>query len=433
MAAFLGRVVKAAMLSAGLVAIAPAFAAPASTATACNPAILAVGGNRIWASKAGAGTITVVFEAGFGNDSTVWSGIEPRIRAAGVQTFVYDRAGMGRSVIDTRQRYSLDNDVHILRTILSRCGIAGPIIFVGHSYGGAIGLAAARHDRRLRAMVLLDAVVPGVWTPAEVDRNLKSMRPQYDEIRRQAPALAKVAIPFAEAMPRIAAAVNALPVSERLPITDIKAEKGQADPDSARVWYDAHVAFTTGHPARRFIFAKGSGHKVMADESGLVVGEIRKMIDRVATPPIVGSDLGGDRIDYELGPGFCMGFCLSLKLVVFSDGSVRVRQALGRGRDQLPQILNRDVRVTADRIAAFRDRLAAYRPEGKQALVEPPQCREYVTDQGDIRISWVDTNGVAQLAYNFGCDPELRKAMAQALYTAPALLGIGDLSRAAAR
>lgn len=282
----LGRSLKfALLLSACLLMDAPAAIAAETAgppaASACDPAILAIDGNRIWARKAGTGVTTVVFEAGFGNDSSVWAAIEPRIRAAGVQTLVYDRAGMGRSAIDTDQPYSLDNDVHILRTVLSRCGVVGPIVFVGHSYGGAIGLTAATRDKRFRGLVLLDAVVPGVWTAGEVEKNLKGMRPQYDEIRKQEPALAKVAIPWAEAMPRTAREVNATRVADGLPIIDIVAEKGQNDPESAKTWRAAHVAFTAHHPERAFVLAEGSSHKVMADKPELVVSSILTMLKRI--------------------------------------------------------------------------------------------------------------------------------------------------------
>ena len=77
----------------------------------CSPAVLDIHGNKIWMNEEGKGNITVVFEAGFGNDSSVWSQITPRIQAAGVQTFVYDRAGMGKSTINTSTPYSIDNDV----------------------------------------------------------------------------------------------------------------------------------------------------------------------------------------------------------------------------------------------------------------------------------------------------------------------------------
>lgn len=248
----------------------------------CAETWLDINGNRIWVDKEGSGDVTVVFEAGFGNDSSVWSQIAPKIRASNVQTFVYDRAGLGKSAINTHTPYSLDNDVHILRSALSACGVTGPIVFVGHSYGGAIGLVAASEDLQIRALVLLDAVVPGVWPKSEVEKNLAAMRPQYDEIRAQAPNLAKVAIPYAEALPQTAERVNSVPVSDALPIVDIVAEKGMNDPESARIWLDAHEKFAAGHPARKHILAVGSSHKVMADQPDLVVNSIQNVLGKVS-------------------------------------------------------------------------------------------------------------------------------------------------------
>jgi pimeloyl-ACP methyl ester carboxylesterase len=278
----------AAALSVAQALVSPSVAASPSqpagpSETTCGPEIVPVDGNRIWVRKQGVGRVTVVFEAGFGNDSSVWNGVEPRIRAEGVQTLVYDRAGMGHSTIDTHQQYSLDNDVHILRTVLSHCGVAKPVIFVGHSYGGAIGLTASVQDSRIKGLVLLDAVVPGVWSEHEVAKNLAAMRPQYDDIRKQAPDLAKVAIPWAEALPQTAHEINALEVPDDIPIIEIAAEKGQTDPDSARTWRAAQIAFVNGHPARSFVLAEGSSHKVMNDKPDLVVSEVRNMIRRVGS------------------------------------------------------------------------------------------------------------------------------------------------------
>lgn len=255
-------------------------AKPAAT-DACSPSVLAVGGDRIWVDKEGAGTVTVAFEAGFGNDSSVWAAIAPKIRAAGAQTFVYDRAGMGKSTIDTSAPYSIDNDVHILRTVWSACGVAGPIVMVGHSYGGGMSLVAASEDERIRGIVLLDAVVAGTFGHGELENNLTTMRAQYDEIRAQAPELAKVAIPWAEALPATVKRIDEARVPPDLPIIDIVAEHGQNSADSAQVWRDAHIAFTANHPAREYILAAGSSHKVMVDRPALVVEAILRMLDRV--------------------------------------------------------------------------------------------------------------------------------------------------------
>jgi pimeloyl-ACP methyl ester carboxylesterase len=251
------------------------------TGKPCSQSQLLIDGNRIWVDKEGTGNTTVVFEAGFGNDSSVWSQIAPKIRAAGVQTFIYDRAGMGKSTIDTDTPYSLENDVHILRTALHDCGIDRRIIFVGHSYGGAIGLIAASEEPQILGLVLIEAVVPGVWSDQEVEKNLQAMRAQYDDIRKQVPELAKVAIPWAEALPQSAKRLNSVPVSDTLPIIEIVAEKGQNDPESRKIWRDAQAKFTAGHPHREYVFAAGSSHKVMADRPELVVKSIQTMINKV--------------------------------------------------------------------------------------------------------------------------------------------------------
>jgi pimeloyl-ACP methyl ester carboxylesterase len=254
---------------------------PPVATEACSPSVLRVGGNQIWVDKEGAGAVTVAFEAGFGNDSSVWAAIAPKIRAAGAQTFVYDRAGMGKSTIDTSAPYSIDNDVHILRTVWSTCGLTGPIVMVGHSYGGGIGLVAASQDERIRGIVLLDAVIAGTFGHGELEKNLTTMRAQYDEIRAQAPALAKVAIPWAEALPATVKRIDEVRVSPGLPIIDIVAEHGQNSADSAQVWRDAHIAFTANQPAREYILAAGSSHKVMVDKPELVIDAILRMVANV--------------------------------------------------------------------------------------------------------------------------------------------------------
>jgi pimeloyl-ACP methyl ester carboxylesterase len=255
-----------------------AFRSAAHHRQSCAPSVLDIDRNRIWVDLEGAGNVTVVFEAGFGNESSVWSAIAPRIRSAGARTFEYDRAGMGKSTIDTAAPYSLDNDVHILRSALDACGVEGPIVMVGHSYGGAISLVAASEDDRIKGLVLIEGVVPGVWPKSEVDKNLATMRSQYTEVRQQAPTLAKVAIPWAEAMPATARRIDAVSVSDALPIIDIVAEKGMNNPETAKVWQEAHMRFTENHPHRKHVLAVGSSHKVMADQPDLVVNEILEMV-----------------------------------------------------------------------------------------------------------------------------------------------------------
>lgn len=51
--------------------------------------------------------------------------------------------------------------------------------------------------------------------------------------------------------------------------------------DLVRTWRAAQTAFVAGHPARSFVLAKGSSHKIMNDKPDLVVSKIQHMILRV--------------------------------------------------------------------------------------------------------------------------------------------------------
>jgi pimeloyl-ACP methyl ester carboxylesterase len=267
----------------------------AATETRCDGSLLDIDGNKIWAHRQGTGSPTVVFESGFGNDSTVWTSLEKKVRERGFQTFVYDRAGLGKSTISASAVYSIDNDAHILSTALKKCSINGPIVLVGHSYGGAISLVFAEKNQdvksqkvesqqvknpEVKGLVLLDAVVPGVWGHGELEKNLATMRSQYEEIRKQAPELAKVAIPWAEALPKTTQRVDGVALPASLPIIDIVAENGQNSPTSAAVWQEAHKRFVGANPNRTYILAEGSSHKVMNDKEPMVLDAIATILGR---------------------------------------------------------------------------------------------------------------------------------------------------------
>jgi pimeloyl-ACP methyl ester carboxylesterase len=244
----------------------------------CTKSLVDVGGRRLWVELEGAGTTTVVFETGNGSDSGVWAEIAPRVRAAGARTFLYDRAGMGRSEL-VPQPYSIDREVDALRSALTSCGIDGPIVLVAHSYGGFISLLLASLDERVAGLVLVDANVPAFFTEAEVASILAEYRPQYEQLQEQAPELAATLIPIMEAYPATSARLRSVSVPARLPIIDIVAEHSWAGtPESATAMREAHMTFVAESSARESISAAGSSHNVMRDAPDLVVGAIVRMV-----------------------------------------------------------------------------------------------------------------------------------------------------------
>ena len=269
-------------------------AAPAATATGtatatatatpvmnCQANAIAIQGRSVWVDLKGAGKTTVMFEAGGGNESSVWSDIAPRIQAAGVRTLVYDRAGLGKSGFGP-EPYGVDNEVATAKSVLTACGISGPVILVAHSYGGVISLLLAGSDSRIAGVVLVEALVPKFLNQSEMDSVLAKYRPQYDEIRKLAPGLAKSMIPLMEAMPTTAKRLDAVNLPKALPIIDIVAENTTiVTPQTTTLWRIAHASFVAGNSKREAIFAAGSSHKVMKDKPDLVVSAIEKMIGLV--------------------------------------------------------------------------------------------------------------------------------------------------------
>ena len=257
------------------------FAMAAQAAPNCARQTIPIDSNQIWVDLQGQGKTTVVFEAGFGNDSSVWAKITPRIRAADARTLVYDRPGMGKSTFTTKTRYSLQNDSLTLKTLLTACNITGPIVFVGHSYGGAIGLFDAQTDSRIAGIVLVDAVVPHVNPPVEIAATLAKMRAQYEDILIEAPNLARVAIPFAEKYAATNQTIDAIRIPKTLPVIDIVAGRGRPEPAAQEAWEKAHADFAAMQPNRQEILAVRSTHKVMDDNPDLIVAAILKMVAQV--------------------------------------------------------------------------------------------------------------------------------------------------------
>jgi pimeloyl-ACP methyl ester carboxylesterase len=254
--------------------------------SALGPQQIDVGGYRLWTQLLGDGTPTVVFESGGGDDSSVWSSVEPEVRRRkSVSTMVYDRAGLGRSEPKPGP-YRINDEVAALRTALSARGVRSPVLFVTHSYGGFVSLLAAARDPRVAGLVLVDANLPGFFAPDQVGRLLERFRPVAPEMERQAPSIARVMVPLMEALPATAQQLRAAKLPSSLPIIDIVPEQSWIDePEELAALRREHASFVAASPEREAVFAAGSSHYVMRDRPDLVVDATARLIDRVRADP----------------------------------------------------------------------------------------------------------------------------------------------------
>lgn len=114
-----------------------------------------IGGIRLHLVCEGAGTPTVILDAGLGDSWLTWQRIQPEV-AKTTRACAYDRAGLGYSDPGPLPRDSR-RIVAELHALLARANIVPPYILVGHSFGGFnTRLYAYTYPDEVAALVLVD-------------------------------------------------------------------------------------------------------------------------------------------------------------------------------------------------------------------------------------------------------------------------------------
>ena len=119
-------------------------------------------GRQLYLECHGSGTPTVLFEAGFADDSGTWP-IETLLDPVRERTRVcaYDRAGTGSSSPAPDRPRSMADLNTDLDALLAAAGITDDLLLVGSSFGGQVVLDwALHHSDRTAGLVLLDADWP---------------------------------------------------------------------------------------------------------------------------------------------------------------------------------------------------------------------------------------------------------------------------------
>ncbi|WGY00424.1 alpha/beta hydrolase [Nocardioides sp. QY071] len=117
----------------------------------------------------------VVFEAGMSAPAACWPHTQRELSTR-ARTLSYDRAGYGGSDVDDAER-TLERLTEDLAGVLDAIGETGPVVLIGHSWGGPIlRCFADRHPDRVAGMVFVDATVAETMTPGMVRMVMASFR-----------------------------------------------------------------------------------------------------------------------------------------------------------------------------------------------------------------------------------------------------------------
>ena len=272
--------------------------------------LIDVGGYRLHLYCTGAGrpgSPTVILEGGLGDTSLVWSKVQPGV-ASFTHVCSYDRAGYGWS--DTGPLPRTDRHVITeLHMLLTRAGVPGPYVLVGHSSGGLImRLYASTYPQQVAGLVLVDS------SHEDQDR-YPELRPTGTNLLPLCQALAPFGIlrllgylngDVAEDPPTVQLADKAHLYQTRycqtvsdeeaawdeslaqvraarhplgqLPLVVLTRGIPDADPQLARDWQalQRDLASLSSHSVH--IIATRSGHYIQLDQPDLVIAAIKQVL-----------------------------------------------------------------------------------------------------------------------------------------------------------
>jgi len=313
----------AALLIVSLVAASglTAFYAKSRLATQYPPPgeLVDVGGYRLHWYCLGTGQPTVIFEAGVNEFSLQWSRVQGEL-AKTTRACSYDRAGFGWSERSPLPR-SVDNMVRELHSLLARTGTTGPLVMVGHSFGGVLARDYARvYPKEVSGMVLVDAahedylvripeILRGIRQATQDFQSLKwisrfglmALTPEGiparglegDALARYRAVLAtgtyfETAASETALLEQNLAAARALPLGDLGSLPLVVLSRGQADvlpflsaEENAhyeREWGALQQRLAMLSSRSRGIIATHSGHDIHLSEPALVVDAVRGVI-----------------------------------------------------------------------------------------------------------------------------------------------------------
>lgn len=149
-----------ALLAAGLLASAPAFARPEPFPATFKINDIPVDGATIHTRVGGHGP-TVVLLHGFGDTGDMWAPLAARL-VRDHTIVVPDLRGMGLSS-HPETGYDKKSEAQDLALALHALGLDGPLVLVTHDIGNMVGYAFAAQNRgRVARWVVMDAPLPGI-------------------------------------------------------------------------------------------------------------------------------------------------------------------------------------------------------------------------------------------------------------------------------
>ena len=257
------------------------FFLPFSMHSQTQDTLVDVGGYKMhFKIMKGDGT-PILFDAGAGNDGSVWGNILEKIhKVTGTTLITYDRSGFGQSELNPNLKndsdFGIENGIKELETGLSKLGFDNEIVLVSHSYGGLYSLLyTSKHPNKVKSVILIDATLSNFW-----NEEFLTMRDNNFDIS----AIKKPSgdyylhANYNETM-RYARNIH---FPENIPILNIFPENTFPGIEMlSNRWRKLHKEFGDKKDNVTNIIARGSGHYVFQDNPSLIINAIIKAYSEI--------------------------------------------------------------------------------------------------------------------------------------------------------
>ncbi len=231
------------------------------------------------------GSPTVVMEAGLNSSSETWTNIQPEI-ATFTRVCVYDRAGLGKSDPPPRPPRTSSQIAKDLHALLTKAGETGPLVVVGHSFGGIIvRMYASLYPKSVVGMVLVDSV-----HEEETAKWIAMMPP---EIRKQMEASGgmgqfggeQIDLPKSQAEMQAAKWHTTIPLvvlsrgKASYNVEDYPPQLRSLAPKGEELRIKMQKELARCSSRRKHMFAERSGHMIHHDQPEMVIDAIRQIVE----------------------------------------------------------------------------------------------------------------------------------------------------------
>lgn len=222
--------------------------------------------------------IPILFEAGAGDDGTVWNSIlNPIAEITGATLITYDRAGFGKSSINTLEtdesKHGIISSVEDLEAGLRILGYDKEIMLISHSYGGYLTtLYAVRHPNIVKSIVLIDVAHNFYYMNDYLEKEAKGGEKDLQKAKENNLGFYYLASTIFETVK----ITGSLSIPQHIPVIDFVSGIPPKKKEQKELWIETHKKFVESHPNSKSITAYNCHHYIWYENPSLIVSAISK-------------------------------------------------------------------------------------------------------------------------------------------------------------